>query len=113
LINQKKVFAIGLLATVLTVSLAFGVLPLISNHLSGSSLLRPSLVLTGNTTGTIYTGDTFLLVANITDGVSGVLVTFYDNGYPIGTGTTSGGITSITYVEVNMQWDIHAEATHP
>jgi hypothetical protein len=110
---RKVYLVIGLLATLLTAGLAFGILPLVSNHLSGSSLPRPALVLTGNTTGTLYTGDTFLLVANITDGISGVLVTFYDNDLPIGSVTTVGGIASISYMELNTQWDIHCEATHP
>lgn len=110
---RKMYLAVALVASLLTAGLAFGVLPLVSNHLSGSSLPRPALVLTGNTTGTIYTGDTFLLVANITDGISGVLVTFYDNGLPIGSVTAIGGIASLSYMELNTQWDIHAEATHP
>jgi hypothetical protein len=110
--NKRMVLAVGLVATLLTVGLVFGLTFVSSNHLTGTSLAK--LVLSSNSTGVAtYVGDTFVLVANLTNGQNGVLVTFYDNGSPIGIGTTtSGGIASISYVENNMVWDIHAEANY-
>jgi hypothetical protein len=110
--NRKTYLVIGLLATLLTAGIVFGLTFVSSNHLTGTSKPKPEIVLTGNTTAPTFQGDTFVLIANFTRGDSGILITFFDNGFPIGTATTSGGIASIYYVENNAAWDIHAEANY-
>ena len=110
--NRKMVLAIGLLATLLTAGLAFGVIPLVSNHLRGTSLPTPSLVLTGNMTGkTTYVGDTFALTAtlgNLTDR----LITFYNNNLTIGAVQSVGGVASLNFFGTEASWDFYAETTY-
>ena len=113
--NLRKYLAIGLLATILTVSIAYGIDRFVtSNHLIGGSTAKPTLVLTSNATGvTTYAGDTFLLVVTAS-GLDGKTVTFYDNNsiYPIATLTIINGTTSYAYVQNYLSWDIYAEATY-
>lgn len=114
--NHKTVLAIGLLATLLTVGLVYGLTFVSSNHLIGVSGVRPALTLTSNATGvTTYMGDTFHLVVTASSPLlDGKLVSFYDNnsGFSIGTNTIVGGATSIDYVENYATWEIHAEANY-
>lgn len=121
---NRKYLIVALLATILTATFAYGAMVLSSNHLTGTSGTT-SLVLSGvdlntttilgpSTSGPTYLGDTFQLTANLTiDGSpgNGILVTFYDNNNPIGTGTTINGLTSINYIENNPTWDLNCTAT--
>lgn len=112
--KTKTILVIGLLATLLTAGLVLGLTLVSSNHLMGTSGVRPALVLTSNAMGvTTYMGDTFHLVVMATE-LDGKLVTFYENNsvFPIGSGTIVGGTTSIDYVENNPSWDIYATAEY-
>jgi len=126
--NRKMVLAIGLLATVLTAAIVFGLTTVTSNHLTGTSRVRATLILTGydmntstiltnNTIGLIFQGDVFSLTVNLihgSEGIDGVLVNVFDNGVYIGSRTTgNGGITSIEYFMNNTSWDIYATADVP
>jgi hypothetical protein len=115
--TNKSYLAVVLLATVLTVSLVFGLTLVTSNHLSGTSLPQPLIILTGNTTGTTYVGDTFILVANLTNwplnGGNGIAVSFYNGAVPIGTVTSgNGGLASITWMVNGLSWDLYATAQY-
>jgi hypothetical protein len=109
---RKMYWAIGLLATLLTVGLAFGVLPLVSNHLTGTSLPERILTLTGNMTDvTTYIGDTFFLTATLS-GLTDRYITFYCNSLPIGGVTSTGGIATISYYCMVASWDFYATAEY-
>ena len=117
------VLAIGLLTSVLTAGIVLGLTAVTSNHLTGTSKARPTLILTGqdintstilteNTVGIIYLGDIFHLVANLTNGASNVWVTFYDNNEQIMRAPTIDGIVSFDYPENNLAWNINATAEY-
>jgi len=108
---RKTILVIGLLATLLTAGLVFGAL-LLSNHLTGGSEPKPTLVLTGNMTDvTTYEGDVFLLTATLGN-LSDRLITFYCNNFSIGAVTSSGGIATILYYCAVTSWDFYATATY-
>ena len=130
--NAKKYLAIGLLATILTVSIAYGIDRFVtSNHLIGTSKVLPTLTLTGNMTNDSYWGDIFTLTANLT-GLSlssGRLIRFYCNNITIAEVMTTTGIattdfnSSAYYVNLpypptpiidpnNPTWDIYAEVMY-
>jgi len=72
------------------------------NSVTNTVVSAPSLTvaLDGQTTGTVYTyvGDTLVLTATLSDGSSGVVVTFLLGSTPMGTATTvSGGVATYDY----------------
>ena len=109
--NRKAILAVGLLATVLTAGIVFALTTVTSNHLIGTSTPKVTLTLTGNTSGSVV-GDTFILVATLSNSEAGILVTFYDNDVVLGAVMTNGvGVASFPYVENHLAWDIFANAT--
>jgi hypothetical protein len=102
---------IGLLATLLTAGLVLGLTLVSSNHLTGTSLVRLTLILTANITDPSYIGDTFHLVVTLT-ALSDRLVTFYNNGVTIGAIQSSGHVASIDFFVISASWDIYATAEY-
>jgi len=68
-----------------------------SNSASNNAGVVPTMLLAENAT-TSYVGDTLQLTATLSDESVGVLVTFYQNGTPMGTTTTvNGGVATLDY----------------
>jgi len=72
------------------------------------------LQLTPNKT-TLTVGETLTLTATVSDGTSGLTVTFYNqNDDPVGTATTNtDGVATLNLIPQIGTWQYYATATHP